>query len=227
MPSTYYNYQHNHPMASQPQQASLQAQTPQFPNHRSSFGQMQAQASTRSKSSHARPYSRAPAFSIHGYQHSLDPSSTPSYSFQKMQTGQSYQPQRLSTYSDRVCIAVLILLCSTLGEEYWAQQSQKYATELAAVSTRPKGQTSSAGVNPRATLLSGTVMPQAHVRSQTPLPAATSETALSVSSTLRPTISTETQSSLDNQSSGSDPALSALTKQEFIRRFQIVCEVCL
>jgi len=109
------------------------------------------------------------------------------------------------------------------GEEYWTRQSQNYMTEPAATGTQP---TSSVGVNAQATLLSGTAMPQQpHVQHHMPLPAAPSEAAPAVLSAQRPPSSTETQTSFNPHSSGSDPPNTAITKQEFIRRFQIVSEV--
>ncbi|KAJ8588926.1 hypothetical protein M405DRAFT_231072 [Rhizopogon salebrosus TDB-379] len=199
VPPTNYDYQRNYLTASHPQQASLQSQ---FSSQHQST---QAQPAARLQGSNARPYSRAPAFSIPGYQHSSASASTPIYAYQQSRTGQSYQQQQLS-------------------EEYWAQQSQKYAAELAATNTRPPGQTSSAGINPQATLLSGTRAPQqVHAQRQAPLQTTPSEAVPAAPSTQRPKSSTETGSFLDHQSSSNDTAQPSITKQEFIRRFHIIC----
>ncbi|OAX43262.1 hypothetical protein K503DRAFT_200298 [Rhizopogon vinicolor AM-OR11-026] len=183
-----------------------------------------------SSSLHRRPstHGRGHTFAVPNYQHST-PSSTPSYTYQKMsQTRQSHQQ---------------------LGEEYWAQQSQKYMAELAAAGTRPQGETSSAGVNPQATLPSGTAIPQ-HAQRQTPLPAAPSEVAPAIPSTQRPASSSQVRPSLTGATllsarpqqarvqhqtilspvpSEAAPTVPSIqrppssSEQKFIRSFQTVC----
>lgn len=102
-----YNYQHNYPTTNPSQQAGFQAHiSTQPPSQRPSFTQTQSQEAARSRSSHA-PYPLGSAFTVHGYQHSQQASSTPS------------QQQRFK-----------------FNEEYWAKQSQKYAAELAGASAQ-------------------------------------------------------------------------------------------
>ncbi|KAG2748420.1 hypothetical protein P692DRAFT_20515362 [Suillus brevipes Sb2] len=219
-----YYHQHNYPTTNQAQQAGFQAHTPQISTQptvqRSSISQTQSQPAARSQSSHA-PYPVAPAFAVQGYQHFQQATSTP---YQMYQVGQAYQPR--SSYS----------------EEYWAKQSQKYAAELAGAGasarTAPTGvkpqareragaglQTAPApaGVKPQASSFVGTGISQyaAQVQHQVASPAAPS-VATVASSTQRPSLSSAEPQSTKRQSSG-NPAQSAITKPEFIRQFQLVC----
>ncbi|KAG1742045.1 hypothetical protein EDB19DRAFT_1907809 [Suillus lakei] len=91
-------------------------------------------------------------------------------------------------------------------EEYWAQQTQKYAAELAGAGV-PQAQTSSAGVNPQARICSGTGIHQhaAQVQRQTASLAGLSESvATVVPSTQHPTLSSAQPQPVNRQSSGND-----------------------
>lgn len=166
------------------------------------------------------PHPPSPAINIHPSPHHLH---------QATRTRRCVRMASLINSNGFVCILIkspwLYLFYRVLapGEEYWERQSQNYMAELAATGTQP---TSSLGVNAQATLLSGSAIPQQpHVQHHMPLPAAQFEPADAVPSAQHPPSSIETQTLLNPQSSGNDLPNTAITKQEFIRRFQIVSEV--
>lgn len=115
----------------------------------------------------------------------------------------------------------LVRLCSTTDEEYWAKQSQKYAAELAGANA----QTSQAGIKPQASAFTGAGIPQyaPQVQHQVASPAAPAVATI-VSSTGRPSLSSAERPSTNRQSSGR-LAQSTITKPDFIRQFQLACNV--
>lgn len=238
-----YYHQHNYPTTNQAQQAGFQAHTPQISTQptvqRSSFSQTQSQPAARSQSSHA-PYPVAPAFAVHGYQHFQQATSTP---YQMYQVGQAYQPRssyseeywakQSQKYAAELAGAGVGVQTAPTGVKPQAKERAGAGAQTAPTGAKPQARERAgaglqtapapAGVKPQASSFVGTGISQyaAQVQHQVASPAVPS-VATVASSTQRPSLSSAEPQSTKRQSSG-NPAQSAITKPEFIRQFQLVC----